>query len=103
MTTDMRSSSGCCSAVSAAQPLGAELVERERALDQLFASAEITPDPLSSATAAIGDLQGRLRSVHLAAHLQTRAVLNPGQVLEYDKLRGYAKATRSGRHRPRNE
>lgn len=41
-----------------AKPLGAELVERERVLDQQFRKGEITPDRLASETATKGDLQG---------------------------------------------
>jgi Spy/CpxP family protein refolding chaperone len=74
---------------ASAKPLGAELVERERVLDQLFEKGEITPDRLAAETAAIGELQGRLRSVHLAAHLETRALLNPEQIALYEHLRGY--------------
>jgi hypothetical protein len=44
----------------------------ERVLDQLFARGEITSDRLAAETLAIGETQGRLRSVHLAAHLDTR-------------------------------
>ena len=74
---------------AAAKPLGAELIERERALDQLFAKGDISADRLAAATAAIGELQGRLRTVHLAAHLETRALLNPDQIARYQQLRGY--------------
>jgi hypothetical protein len=78
-----------CGPRAAAKPLGAELIERERALDQLFAKGDISPDRLAAATAAIGELQGRLRKVHLAAHLETRALLNPDQIARYQQLRGY--------------
>jgi len=78
-----------------AKPLGAELVRRERALDQAFKQHSITPADLASETAAIGQLQGRLRAVHLAAHLETRAILTPEQVARYDELRGYANAAPS--------
>jgi Spy/CpxP family protein refolding chaperone len=74
---------------AAAKPLGAELVDRERTLDQLFQKSEITPDRLAQETAAIGDLQGRLRDVHLSAHLETRALLTPDQIALYEQLRGY--------------
>ena len=37
---------------AAARPLGAELIERERLLDQLFAKGEITPERLTAETAA---------------------------------------------------
>ena len=73
---------------TAAKLLGAELVERERVLDQLFAKGEITPERLGAETAAIAELQGRLRSVHLAAHLETRALLSADQITLYQQLRG---------------
>jgi hypothetical protein len=57
---------------AAANPLGGKLIAREQALDQLFATGAITPERLAAETAAIGELQGRLRLVHLAAHLETR-------------------------------
>jgi Spy/CpxP family protein refolding chaperone len=74
---------------AAAKPLGAELVERERVLNQLFAKGDITVDRLAANTAAIAERQGRLRSIHLAAHLETRALLNPDQIALYQQLRGY--------------
>jgi hypothetical protein len=74
---------------AAAKQLGGELIAREQVLDQLFARGEITPDRLAIETAAIGELTGRLRSVHLAAHLETRALLPPDQIALYQRLRGY--------------
>jgi Spy/CpxP family protein refolding chaperone len=74
---------------AAAKPLGAELVERERVLDQLFQTGDISPDRLAAETAAIAELQGRLRSVHLSAHLETRALLSADQIALYQQLRGY--------------
>jgi len=81
-----------------AKSLGAELVEREKMLDQLFARGEITPDRLKAGTAAIAELQGRLRSVHLSAHLETRALLDPNQITRYEQLRGYADPSAPGHH-----
>jgi Spy/CpxP family protein refolding chaperone len=74
---------------AAARPLGAALIERERAFDQLFVEGRITPERLSAETAAIGEIQARLRAAHLRAHLDTRAILSPQQVALYDKQRGY--------------
>ena len=74
---------------AAAKPLGVELIDRERVLDQLFATREVTPVRLATETAAIGELEGRLRSVHLTAHLETRALLNPHQIALYQQIRGY--------------
>jgi hypothetical protein len=74
---------------AAAKPLGGELIAQEQVLDQLFAQGEITPDRLAATTAAIAELQGRLRLVHLSAHLETRALLNAHQIARYEQLRGY--------------
>lgn len=89
---------------AAARPLGAALVEQERALDAAFREAAITPDILSRHVAAVAQLQGRLRTVHLAAHLEMRGVLTAAQIGEYDRARGYTDAAPSkpaahgGRH-----
>jgi Spy/CpxP family protein refolding chaperone len=83
---------------AAAKPLGAELIAHEQVLDQLFATGKITPDRLTAETAAIGELQGRLRSVHLSAHLETRALLNPDQIRLYERLRGYSQPQGLAQH-----
>jgi hypothetical protein len=55
---------------------------------------------LTAETAAIGEIQGRLRAVHLAAHLETRAILSAQQVAQYDKLRGYDGTSGSNHSHP---
>ena len=74
---------------AAAKPLGGELIAQEQTLDRLFANGEITADRLAAATATIAELQGHLRLVHLAAHLETRALLDTNQIARYQQLRGY--------------
>ena len=74
---------------AAAKPLGDEIIAREEELDRLFVRGQITPERLSAETAAIGERQGRLRSVHLTAHLETRALLTAEQLAGYEHLRGY--------------
>lgn len=85
---------------AAARPLGAELIDRERALDQLFAGGAATPEQIAGITAAIGTLKGRLRAVHLTAHLAMRAALNPGQLANYNALRGYGESATPDRDHP---
>lgn len=75
---------------AAAKLLGAELVQREREMDTAFQQGAMTPARLAADTEGVGALQGRLRGVHLAAHLEMRAVLTLQQVAAYDALRGYA-------------
>lgn len=72
-----------------AKTLGGAIVERERLLDRAFAEGRIDEETVSGLTADIGRLQGRLRAVHLSAHLDTRAVLSAEQVQRYGVLRGY--------------
>jgi hypothetical protein len=83
---------------AAARPLGMEFIGRELLLDRLFAEGEVTTDRLAVETAAIGTLEGSLRSVHLGAHLQTRALLNADQVAFYKQLRGYDSPTAPSHH-----
>ena len=78
---------------AAARPLGVQIVAAERRLDEAFASGAIDPETLRAETAAIAGLQGKLRAAHLAAHLETRALLSPEQIARYDTLRGYAGGT----------
>jgi Spy/CpxP family protein refolding chaperone len=70
--------------------LGRLIVERERALDAMFAKGEIDAGKLRAATSEIARLQGELRAAHLAAHLETRRLLSTQQITKYDELRGYA-------------
>ncbi len=72
-----------------ATALGAELIERERDLDRLFATNVITGARLDVLLGEIAALQGRIRGTHLHAHLETRHVLTAAQVHRYDTLRGY--------------
>ena len=74
---------------AAARPLGDEVIIHERALDELFAAGRADRDTVAAETASIGELQGRLRSVHLAAHLEMRTVLSSDQIATYLRLRGY--------------
>lgn len=77
------------SMLAAAKRLGAQIVEAERALDAAFASARINETQLTQLTATIGRLQGELRAAHLQAHLASRRLLRPEQIVRYDELRGH--------------
>jgi Spy/CpxP family protein refolding chaperone len=69
--------------------LGKQLVEKERALDKAFASTKITQKSLNQLAREIAELRGKLRGVHLGAHIEARGVLTPQQIESYDRLRGY--------------
>ncbi len=81
-----------------AVPLGRQIVDGEAKLDAQFASGRVTPDRLAAATAAIAVLQGKLRAVHLSAHLATKVVLSATQIAAYDGLRGYGKTDARDHH-----
>jgi Spy/CpxP family protein refolding chaperone len=72
-----------------ARELGAELVEQETVMDRRFAHAHLDREELERLTGAIAVLRGQLRAVHLQAHLETRALLDEAQRIEYMRLRGY--------------
>ncbi len=73
-----------------AQTLGKQIVEKETALDKLFASGKITEEKLGSMLNDIGRLTGELRKTHLEAHLRMRKILSEEQVARYAELRGYS-------------
>lgn len=73
-----------------ARVLGAQIVERERHLDQLFADGEATPEMVDRITSHIAVANGQLRAAHLRAHVAMRDALTPEQIATYDRLRGHA-------------
>lgn len=74
-----------------ASALGAELVEVERAIDQLLAQTEATDPELELRLAQLveqaGVLRGRVRFAHLRAHLATRPLLSAEQLAHYERAR----------------
>ncbi len=74
-----------------ARPLGEQVIAAERQLDTLFANGQADPTRLAALTQEIGALQGRLRAVHLAAHIGMRAALSAEQLAAYARLRGYTR------------
>jgi hypothetical protein len=75
-----------------AVPLGLELIEFERELNNHFANRTITDSLLNQLLEKIADTRSRLRYVHLSAHLKTPAILKSEQIALYNKLRGYSSA-----------
>lgn len=72
--------------------VGKTIVDREKELDELFASKRVTEGNVSALTAEIGQLQSELRSTHLNAHVKTVQLLSPAQIQQYVELRGYGPA-----------
>jgi Spy/CpxP family protein refolding chaperone len=74
---------------SQAMSLGKQLVEKEQLLDLRFAEGTISDAELEQLVTEISTIQGKLRAVHLRAHLSQRVVLTPDQIRVYDVHRGY--------------
>lgn len=74
---------------AAAKTLGADLVAAEASLDEALKGKAIDESSLLKFVQKIGDVESRLRAVHLNAHLQQVRVLDDGQISKYLDLRGY--------------
>ncbi len=77
--------------------LGEALIAAERSLDVRFAERTLDAERLRRATKQLAALRGELRYVHLVAHLETTALLEPRQIDSYTRLRGYTQGEHPGR------
>lgn len=84
---------------AAAVPLGRQLIAQERRLDRLFATRRVTAETLRELVQQIGRTRAALRTVHLAAHLETPKILSAHQVARYNQLRGYGSGGDDGHHK----
>lgn len=73
-----------------AVPLGLELIELERELNNHFANRTITNALLDQILQKIAQVHKQLRYVHLSTHLKTPDILKSEQITLYNKLRGYS-------------
>jgi hypothetical protein len=69
--------------------VGEAIVAAEEELDRRFARRHLDEAKLAELTGRIAELEGRLRFVHLRAHLETDALLSEAQRARYAELRGY--------------
>lgn len=72
-----------------ASEVGARILSLEMELDALFAGGTADAGRLAAITAALGAMNGRLREVHLATHIEMREALEAPQLEAYQRLRGY--------------
>lgn len=83
-----------------ARELGAQVIDAERALDALFAQRQADAAAVDAATRRVGERHAALRAEHLKTHLEQTALLNPRQIADYQRLRGYGAAPQDhGNHR----
>lgn len=82
--------------------LGHQIIAAEAQLDHAFASGKADRTGVVWQLLDIGRLNGELRSIHILAHMETRALLTPSQVTRYDAERGYHRLSgqQEPRHRP---
>lgn len=73
----------------AAVAKGAEILAAEAELTELFKSERAGRTELETLSLVVGRLRAELRAIHLAAHVETRALLSEEQILLYRKHRGY--------------
>ena len=80
--------------------LGKLIVEKEAALDRLYAEQTINEAQLRARVLEIGQRQGELRLAHLRAHLEMKQVLSAEQIAKYNELRGYHAGGAHDAHSP---
>ncbi len=73
----------------AAVVLGQRVIDREAALDRLFAAAAHDEAAIRALVAEIAASRGELRFTHLRYHLRARDVLTQEQIALYRRERGY--------------
>jgi hypothetical protein len=81
-----------------ARHLGEEIIVAESALEATFATQRAEPAAVAAAAERLGALWGRLRGVHLVAHVAARDLLSPAQIDTYERLRGYGSGDGNGHH-----
>ncbi|MBI4428225.1 MAG: hypothetical protein HY562_03815 [Ignavibacteriales bacterium] len=69
---------------------GADIVKAEEELNKLFESGKVTEKTLRARVERIGTSRGRLRFIHLQAHLKMKSILSANQIQMYTELRGHA-------------
>ena len=77
--------------------IGRRIQSEEARLDRAFMENVIDSGRIDGLTARIGALQAQLRAARLRAHLSTRDLLSPEQLLRYAELRGFEAAEVSAR------
>ena len=83
---------------AAAIALGQAYVDKEHALENLFAEDKAGEEALRSLLHEIADIKADLRFTHLKAHVKQKTLLTPQQVAHYDQLRGYDADAPPGQH-----
>lgn len=78
-----------------ATELGERIIRIEEELQNAFKTGMVAENSVRDDAEQIGKLRGRLRSVHLIAHLKTKKILTLPQIEQYKKLRAVSSRQKS--------
>lgn len=78
-----------------ATDLANRIIRVEEELNEAFKSGMVAETSVRDDAEQIGKLRGRLRSIHLIAHLKTKKILTPQQIEQYKKLRAASNTPKS--------
>ena len=79
-----------------AKALGKTFIDLERQLGSGFRDGSVSEETLAEQLQRISTVRGKLRNVHLLAHLKVRPILTTEQVEIYNRLRGYSQSDPCG-------
>jgi Spy/CpxP family protein refolding chaperone len=74
---------------TAAKQIGSIIIAKEKELDSIFKTNNTDEKIIRDRITEIALLNGKLRFVHLNAHLKQKEILTDEQISTYNKLRGY--------------
>jgi hypothetical protein len=70
-----------------AKEVAKQIIQIEQELNSAFAQGLVVEKSVRNDCEEIGRLRGKLRSIHLVAHMKTKEVLSATQIAMYKKLR----------------
>lgn len=88
--------------LESAGALGRELVAVEAELEETFAEASMSRKHLVELVSRSSRIEGRIRLIHLQAHLEQLELLDDEQVTKYMRLRGYGQKASEDHHQHRH-
>lgn len=84
---------------SRARAEGKRIVEAEEKFNRDFATGSVEEHYILKISEEIGKRRGKLRSIHLNAHLRAKAILTREQTETYKRLRGIGASHKSPDHK----
>lgn len=78
--------------------IGATYIAKERQLNQMFESGNVSTSTVDSLLVDIGKIKGTLRATHVNTHIPMKEILTAEQIKKYDELRGYGSGNSTHPH-----